>query len=406
MTNPALEKLRTHLKLSSLANVVLLSNRAAESSQSHLEQKIRERLDKEFQDQGAEEEKEIIEGIKAENIRFVNRDIKQQRDGEFFVKIGENVREKDVHLFHKFEDKNLDSMELFCIGDALKRAGVRSISVYLPYMPYQRQDKKDDGRVPISARLFFDLLDKSMGKSLKRIVTMDLHAKQAQGFFDGPVDELSAVPEFAAYYKGLLQEQFSQKSFSEDILVISPDAGGAKRAQYLSRLLSVQYAVLDKKRTGHGKAEHQYNLPHNVKGKAVLLIDDMIDTGSSLVGEYENTIPGPVQFLQERGASVYVCATHRLLSEKNGIAGEERFRSANVPVLFTDSLPEKNAGYYERNKDWMTVISLNYALAKAFFCNQVGESISAFLKGREERLREQKLDYIVRRNDSGLVEVE
>lgn len=384
MSLSALEKLEHQRKLTALSNVVLIHGCSGEFSKSQLEEKISQRIDKEFPDQRPRE-KAIIKEIKEKNLCFVERTIKQQRDGEYFVQIKENVREKDVHLFHKFGDKNLDFMELLVMGDTLKRAGVKSVTTYLPYIPYQRQDKKDEGRVPISGELVFKLLQSSFGSRLKRIVTFDLHASQAQAHFEGPLDELSAMAEFAAYYRDLKLDA-----------IISPDAGAAKRGRYLAKLLGLQNHVLDKKRTGHGKAETRYILDFNVKGKKIGIVDDMIDSGSSVVGEYENKILGPVQYLQSKGAlSVNLCCTHPIYSEKNGIKAEERLRRAGIEVLVTDSLPEKQAGYYEANKDWQKVISLNHALAKTFYCNQVGESISAFIQAREKRLMKDKLDFVM-----------
>jgi len=403
MSSPELEKLDRRRKLTSLSNVVLVNGRSSESSQSHLELKIHERIDKEFP-KPVKKEEAIIKEIKKRNLHFAERNIKQHLDGEYFVQIEENVREKDVHLFHKFNDKNLDLMELLVMGDALQRAGVKSVTLYLPYIPYQRQDKKDDGRVPISAKLIFNLLNTSFGSRLKRIVTTDLHARQEQGYWDGSVDELSAVPEFAAYYRHLFREELSADSSS--VLVFSPDAGGAKRADYLATLLKTRFHVLTKKRTGHGKAETKYYLDIDIKDRKIILIDDMIDSGSSLVGEYENGRQGPVQYLRSLEADVHVCASHAILSEKNRIAAEERFRQAGVPVLFTDSVPEKESGYYQTNSDWMKVISLDYGLAKAFYCNQVGESISEFLQSRERRLQGKKLDFVVTDAYNGTLDVE
>lgn len=403
MANTALERLRRQERLVALSRVVLLSSRSANSSQEHLEAKIATRISKEFSNPNSEEV-EIIEGLKQENLKFVPRVIKQQRDGEFFVKIEENVREKDVHLFHKFDDKNLDLVELLVMVDALKIAGVNSVTLYSPYLPYQRQDKKDDGRVPIAARLIFDLVATSFGKYLKRIVTFDLHARQAQGYLDCPVDELSAIPEFAAYYQQLFQSEFERDRSS--VFVVSPDAGGAKRARYLAKLLGTQYAVLDKKRTGHGTAEHTFYLPADVSYKKVILVDDMVDSGSSVVGESENNLIGPVQYLQSRRAEIYLCATHSILSQKGNLSAEQRLREAHVPCVFTDSVAEKRAGYYIEHADWMSVVSLDYVLAKAFYCNQVGESISQFLTGREKKLLDRKLDILVHNGTNGVVDVE
>jgi len=113
-----------------------------------------------------------------------------------------------------------------------------------------------------------------------------------------------------------------------------------------------------------------------------------------------------VQYLRSLGADVYVCATHAILSMKDGITAEDRFRKTDVSVLFTDSVPEKAAGYYESNNDWMKVISLDYAIAKAFYCNQVGESISEFLSKREIRLQSEKLDFVVTEAYNGTFDVE
>ncbi len=403
MTFGALEELDRFLKLGALRKVVLLSNSAYAGSQESLEEKIHERIDKEFKEP-TDKEQEIIEAMKKTNLRFVNKISKQQNDREIFVQVQENVREKDVHYFHKFSDPNLSKEELTEFGDALKRAGVGSVTLYLPFIPYQRQDKKDDGRVSISARKFYDDVESAFGHRLKRIVTFDLHAKQEQGYFNGPLDELSAIPDFAAYYRDLFKDSFA--SGRADVLVISPDAGGAKRARTLAKALGVQNIVLEKHRTGHSEAEHQFYLPSDVKGKKVILVDDIIDSGSTLVGEFENNKIGPVQYLRDdRKAEVYICATHALLSPKRGISAEERMRRAGVQTLFSDTLPEKSEGYYKSHSDWMSVISLNYVLAKAFYCNQVGESISEFLKKRDERLSG-KLDFVITKSTNGVLGVE
>ena len=385
--NDSLKDLERHKKLSSLSNVVLLNNLAAEGSQEHLMTKIHQRVDKEF-DGADEREKKIIEEIKAENLRWGSRILKKMNDGEYFAQIQENVREKDVHLFHKFSDKNLGLMELFILGDSLLRAGVKSITLYSPYIPYQRQDKKDDGRVPISSKLIFNLINASFGDRLKRIVTFDMHAKQAQGHFDGPLDELSAVPEFAAAYRDLNLDA-----------IVSPDAGGAKRAHYMASLLGLQYYVLDKRRPAHGEAETSYVLDIDVKGKRLGIIDDIIDSGGS--------VEGPINYLYENGAEMVVCAaTHPVLSKKGGVPAEERLRDTKAKFFFTDSLPEKEEGYYLRNKDWATVLSLDHALAKAFYCNQVGESISEFIRSRERRLKKEKLDFVVKEAYKGALDTD
>ncbi len=397
----AYDRVKRDSKFSTLANVVLLHGRSGEKSQAHLEGMIKKRIDKEFTEP-TPHEREIIDGIKEHNLHFISRKIKQQNDGEYFVQVGENVRGKDLHVFHKFKDVNLDLVELLVMGDTLKRAGINSATLYVPYLPYQRQDKKDEGRVPISAKLLFELIRAACGPKLARLVTFDLHARQAQGNFEGPVDELSAVPEFAAYYRDLFKQEFSAEN--PKVRVYSPDAGGVPRARYLAKLLGVAYGDFDKRRVGHGEAETKFP-SLEVENLKIIMIDDIIDSAGSLVGEYEKEKIGPVQYLQSRGAEVYICATHPVFSKKNGISAEERLRKANVPVIVTDSIPEKYAGYYQEQKDWLRVLSLDYTLAKAFYCNQVGESISAFLDSREEKLKAKKLDFIINTDASGFVDV-
>lgn len=391
-------------QLMALSNVVLLDNPAAEGSRNFLEGMIHKRIDKEFEDPD-EEEKEIIQEIKEKNLRFVERISKQHRNKDPYNQILANVREKDVHLFYKFADATVDRTLLEDLGDALKRAGVKSTTLYMPFIPCQRQDKKDDGRVPISAKNFFDVVNVSFGKTLKRFVTVDLHAPQAQAHFDGPVDELSAIPQFAAYYRELLKEDLAK----DNVMVFACDAGGAKRARYLSKLMGgTGYFVLaDKGRPSHGRVEkREFFIPYNVGGKKLIGIDDMVDTAGSLAGEYEQDIEGPIQFLQGLNAEVYFASTHHILSQKNGISAEERLRRCGAPALFTNSLPKKNANYYQDNADFMTVLGLEYDFAKAFYCNQAGESISAYLLKREKALEADKLNFVVKKSAEGLYVVE
>ena len=171
-------------------------------------------------------------------------------------------------------------------------------------------------------------------------------------------------------------------------------------------MIGIQYAVLDKKRTAQGEVEHKFYLPVDVSGKKVILVDDMVDSGSSVVGELELGIIGPVQYLQSRKGDVYLCATHPILSKKGDLSAEQRLREAAVPCLFTDSVAEKKAGYYAENADWMKIVSLDHVLAKAFYCNQAGESISEFLTGRERKLLDRRLDFVVNDATNGVLDVE
>ncbi|MBD3259992.1 ribose-phosphate diphosphokinase [Candidatus Woesearchaeota archaeon] len=363
--------------------MVIVSGRSADKFASVLMKKFHERADKEFHDIN-EKNKQLLQHIKKKNLILADKIIKQHNDGELFVQLKTNIRNKDVHVIQTFADKNRDLMELFIINDALNRAGANSITNYLLYVPYQRQDKKDDGRVAISAKLIFNLLKESCGiGKLKRIVTFDLHARQAQAHFDGPVDEIRAMPLFASYYRDILKAQLAQKD-KELVAVISPDAGSAKRAEYLARLLGVRYHVLDKKRTSHGETAFNFVLDWDCKGKHVIMCDDMIDTGGSMVA--------PINFLKSRGAIVYACCTHPLLSPKAGMSTEQKLAPTGVHLLTTDSLPEKHKGYFKEHSRWVDVISLAFDMAKVMYCNQIGDSVSLFIDKTEKLIAKEALD--------------
>ncbi len=402
----AYDRMIRYKRLMRLSDVVLLSG--GDGMTPDVEQLLTEticaRIDKEFPDP-SNQEQEIIAGLKEKDLRFVPRIIKSHNDGEIFVQVGGNVRRKDVHLFYNFGDTVRDEVALYRFGDALKRAGVGTATLYAPYLIDQRQDKKDDGRVSIAIASLMNGLTANFGHRLERIVTSDLHARQIQGLFDGPLDELSAIEDFAAFYKKKFSEELAREK--PQVVIISPDAGGAKRAQKLAKLLGVQYLVLDKIRTGHGEAEHRYFLPMDVGGMKAIIIDDIIDSAGSVAGEFEkeDKQEGPVQYLQSQGAEVYVCSTHAVFSEKNEIMAEERLRKAGAQVLVTDSI-QKGAEYYHRHDDWLTTLSFGYPLAKAFYCNVVGNSISAFISSRQERLTADKLDFVLKRTGSGVYMVD
>lgn len=366
-----------------LSDMVIVNGRSAENFTQILIPKFHERVDKEFRHVSLKN-RALLAHIKKKILKPAEKTIKDHNDGEIFVQLKTNIRNKDVHVIQTFgEDKSKDLMELFILNDALNRAGANSITNYLPYIPYQRQDKKDDGRVAISAKLIFNLLQKSCGGKLKRIVSFDLHARQAQAHFDGPVDEIQALPLFASYYKDLLKDLFKDESTTDQVAVISPDAGGAKRAEKLAKLLGTRYYVLDKRRVAHGEAKFNIFLDWDCSGKHAIIVDDMIDTGGSLIQ--------PIEYLKSKGATVHACCTHPLFSKKKGVAAEEKLGSTGVKILTTDSLPEKYRGYFAENK-WLSVISLAFNIAKMMYCNQIGDSVSSFLEKAEDLIERQALD--------------
>lgn len=250
----------------------------------------------------------------AELVRF--------EDGEIYAKINETVRGSTVFVIQSTsEPVNENLMELLIFIDALKRASARKIVVVMPYYGYARQDRKASPREPITAKLVANLLT-SAGAT--RVMTMDLHAQQIQGFFDIPVDHMQALPILAKYFieKGLC---------GDNVVVVSPDVGGVKRARALSSWLDCKIAIIDKRRPKPNMSEVM-NLIGEVEDKTAIFIDDMIDTAG--------TITNGAQAIIDRGAKeAYACCTHAVFS---GPAIERLEASPLKEVVISDSiqLPE------------------------------------------------------------------
>ncbi len=240
-------------------------------------------------------------------------------DGEIRVEICENVRGADDFVIQSGATPVNDHlMELLVMIDAFKRASARRITAVMPYYCYARQDRKNKPRVPITARLVADLITRV---GANRIVTMDLHAGQIQGFFDVPVDNLYASPILLPFIK---------EHFDRDLVIVSPDAGGVPRARAYAKLLKSSLAMIDKRRSDPNKAE-ALNIIGEVEDKTAIILDDMVDTAGTLV-EATRT-------LLEKGAkSVYACVTHAVLS---GPAIERIAKSALEGLIVTDTLPAK-----------------------------------------------------------------
>jgi len=238
-------------------------------------------------------------------------------DGEIHLQVQENVRGADVFIIQPTctpVDRNL--MELLLMIDALKRASAQRITPVLPYYGYARQDRKDRPRVPISARLVAALLE-TAGAS--RVLTLDLHAAQIQGFFDVPVDHLFAMPVMIDYFKA---------QGIPDLTVVSPDAGGVERARAFAKRLNSPLAIIDKRREEANVAEVM-NVVGQVDGRNCLLVDDLIDTAGTLV-------KGAEALLEKGAKSVMACATHAVLS---GPAVSRIEESELSEVVFTNSIP-------------------------------------------------------------------
>jgi ribose-phosphate pyrophosphokinase len=243
--------------------------------------------------------------------------LKPFSDGESFVKINEDVRGRDIFIIQPTcAPQNDNLMELLLFIDAAHRASAERITAVIPYYGYARQDRKDEGRVPISAKLVANMLEAA---GADRVLTVHLHAHQVQGFFDIPVDHMLAEPVFAAFYR---------KMAIRNLTVVSPDVGNVKTARNYSQILGGGLAIIDKERFS-GTEVRAGNLIGTVEGRNVLIVDDMITSGG--------TIAKAAHLLRQRGArDIYVAATHAVMCE-NAVA---RLSESPVKlVTVTDTIP-------------------------------------------------------------------
>ena len=238
-------------------------------------------------------------------------------DGEVYFQILENVRGEDIFIIQPTcRPVDTTLVELLVMIDAFKRSSARRITAVLPYYGYARQDRKDKPRVPISSKLVADLISTA---GANRVLTMDLHVPQIQGFFDIPVDHLFAAP--------VLVDYFNRLNLT-DLLVVSPDAGGTERARAYAKKLNTSIAIIDKRRSDSNVAEIM-NIIGEVEGKTTIIVDDIIDTAGTLVKSAE-------ALLHKGAKAVYACCTHPVLS---GPAAERVRRSGITEVVVTDTIP-------------------------------------------------------------------
>jgi len=272
-----------------------------------------------------------------------------------FVRILENVRQRDVFVIQPIcSPVNKSLVELLIMLDALKRASAGRITAVVPYYGYGRTDKKDQPRVPITARLVADLLTTA---GANRILTVDLHAPQIQGFFTIPVDELTGVSLISQYVRG---------KHLKDLVVVATDIGISKRARDVALKLDASLAIVEKRRLGNNDSTEALNVIGDVKDKIALTVDDEIDTAGSLVGV--------VDTLLQRGAlEVYACATHPVLSGK----AVERVENSPVKeIVVTDTIPLNGA----KKLDKITVLSMSALLGEAIHRIHTGLSVGAMFE--------------------------
>jgi ribose-phosphate pyrophosphokinase len=271
-------------------------------------------------------------------------------DGETSIHIDENVRGGDVFVIQPTcPPVNHNLIELLTLIDALNRSSARRITAVIPYFGYARQDRKVKPRVPISAKLVSNLITTA---GADRVLTMDLHAGQIQGFFDIPVDHLFAAPVIIDYFK---------KRGVEDTLIVSPDPGGVERARAFAKRLGIQMAIIDKRR-GEGDLPEVMNVIGDVEGKEAIIVDDIIDTGGTLIQA--------TQALLDRGATkVYASCTHPVFSG-NAV---ERIDSSDIKeVVVTNTIPLR-----DKRSQKVVCLSIAELLAKAIKMIHTEASVSS-----------------------------
>ena len=288
--------------------------------------------------------------------KLVNSSIRKFSDGEIYIEINENIRGNSIFIIQGISSPANDNlMELLLCIDALKRSSAKNITAVIPYFGYARQDRKVVPRTSISAKLVSNLITKA---GADRIVTVDLHAGQIQGFFDIPVDNLFATPIFSRHIK--------RKIKSKNLICVAPDVGGVERARALGRKLDIGLAIIDKRRPAPGKSQVM-NVIGNVKGKTCIIVDDIIDSGGTIINAAEALI--------KRGAKeVHVYITHGVLSGES----VEKIRKSKIKnLVVTDTIDNSDKVKKTRN---IEILSISNLLAEAMKRIYIYSSVSDLFK--------------------------
>ncbi len=269
--------------------------------------------------------------------RLVNSSIRKFSDGEIYIEINENIRGNSIFVIQSVSSPANDNlMELLLCIDALKRSSAKNITAVIPYFGYARQDRKVVPRTSISAKLVSNLIAKA---GADRVVTVDLHAGQIQGFFDIPVDNLFATPIFARHVKKRIK--------TKNLICIAPDVGGTERARALGKLLNVGLAIVDKRRPKAGQSQVM-NIIGDVRGKTCIIVDDIIDSGGTIVNA--------AAALKKRGAKdVHVYVTHGVLSG----GAENKIKKSNIKnLVITDTIDNAAKVKNIKNIEVLTISNL------------------------------------------------
>lgn len=286
------------------------------------------------------------------NLPMGNAKVKTFSDGEIQIEIDENVRSKDIFLIQSTcEPVNNNLVELLLMLDAFKRSSASRITAVIPYYGYARQDKKVAPRVPISAKLVADMLEVA---GANRMITMDLHAGQIQGFFNIPVDNLFAAPVILEYIKG---------HFENQLVIVSPDAGGVERARAFAKRLHADLAIVDKRRDAPNRARAMAVIG-DVAGKIAIILDDMVDTAGTLI-EAASAI------IKNGAKEVHACCAHAVLS---GPSMERITDSKLKSLMVTDTIPLS-----EKVKvcDKIKVLTISELMGEAIIRSYKGDSVTS-----------------------------
>ena len=305
---------------------------------------------------------ELAEKVSKElGIELTPVEIKNFNDGETYVRVEKSVRGSHVFIIQPTSPPVNDNlMELLILVDALKRASAKEITAVIPYYGYSRQDRKATSREPITAKLVASLIETA---GVDRVVTFDLHVDQIQGFFNIPVDNLAAMPILA---KSIIKKKL------DNIVVVSPDVGGATRARRFAKVLDSEMAVIDKRRPAHGESEIM-NIIGEVEGKSVILIDDIIDTAG--------TISNAATAIKKKGAKeVYICATHLIMS-KDAI---NKLENDDIKeIIVTDSISISR----EKRLNKIKIVSLAPFITELIKCIFEGEPMGVIVEKHQKEVK-------------------
>ena len=300
----------------------------------------------------------LAEGIAASLGKPLGKlEIVEFKDGEIYVKYEESIRGCDVFIIQSTNPPAKNFLELFLMMDAARRASAKRITAVIPYYGYARQDRKNTPRVALSAKLFANMI---IVAGADRVMAMDLHSPQIQGFFDVPFDHL--------YSSMVLIEHLSKMDFIKDAIIMAPDIGGIKMARAYARRLDLNLAVIDKRREKANKSEVMHIIG-DIAGKNVILLDDLVDTAGTLIHAADASI--------ERGATnVYAAAAHPVLS---GGAIEKLEKSVIKKLIVTDTIPLADNG----NSGISEVVSVAKIFGKAIMAIHEERSISTLFDGQD-----------------------